>query len=54
MPKLTELPSQVATKAKLYLDRGAAELHYARKMFEAGALQLEPPQNMAAVVADMS
>uniref|UniRef100_A0A5Q5CAM3 Long-chain-fatty-acid--CoA ligase FadD13 n=1 Tax=Mycobacterium sp. (strain JLS) TaxID=164757 RepID=A0A5Q5CAM3_MYCSJ len=53
MPKLTELPSQVAAKAKLYLDRGSAELHYARKMFEAGALQLEPPQNMAAFVADM-
>ncbi|MGE2713165.1 long-chain-fatty-acid--CoA ligase FadD2 [Mycolicibacterium litorale] len=53
MPKLTELSSQVAEKAKLYLDRGAAELHYARKMFEAGALQLEPPQNMAAFVADM-
>jgi fatty-acyl-CoA synthase len=53
MPKLTELPSQAAAKAKLYLDRGSAELHYARKMFEAGALQLEPPQNMAAFVADM-
>ncbi|MDY6869370.1 MAG: long-chain-fatty-acid--CoA ligase FadD2 [Actinomycetota bacterium] len=53
MPKLTELPSQAAAKAKLYLDRGSAELHYARKMFEAGALQLEPPQNMAAVLADM-
>jgi fatty-acyl-CoA synthase len=53
MPKLTDLPFQAATKAKQYLDRGSAELHYARKMFEAGALQIEPPQHVAAFVADM-
>ncbi|OBB62197.1 acyl-CoA synthetase [Mycobacterium sp. 852013-51886_SCH5428379] len=53
MPKLTDLSLQAAEKAKQYLDRGSAELHYARKMFEAGALQIEPPQNMAAFVADM-
>ena len=53
MPKLTELPLQAAAKAKQYLDRGSAELHYARKMFEAGALQVEPPQHIAAFVADM-
>jgi fatty-acyl-CoA synthase len=29
-----------------YAERGAAELHYARKMFEAGALKIEPPQNL--------
>lgn len=40
-------------KAKQYLDRGAAELHYARKMFEAGALRLESPQHMAAMLADI-
>jgi fatty-acyl-CoA synthase len=53
MPKLTDLSLQAAAKAKQYLDRGSAELHYARKMFEAGALKIEPPQNMAAMVADI-
>ncbi|MHC9296962.1 long-chain-fatty-acid--CoA ligase FadD2 [Mycobacterium sp. LTG2003] len=53
MPSLSDLPAQVTAKAKQYLDRGAAELHYARKMFEAGALKLESPQNMAAMLADI-
>lgn len=57
MPKLTELPLQAAAKfrrsAGKYLDRGSAELHYAYKMFEAGAFKLEPPQNVAAMLADI-
>ncbi len=57
MPKLTDLPLQAAAKIQQsvgrYLDRGSAELHYARKMFEAGAFKLEPPQNIAAMVADI-
>lgn len=57
MPKLTDLPLQAAAKfrrsAGKYLDRGAAELHYASKMFEAGAFKLEPPQNVAAMLADI-
>jgi fatty-acyl-CoA synthase len=57
MPKLTELPLQAAAKIQQsvgkYLDRGSAELHYAYKMFEAGAFKLEPPQNVAAMVADI-
>ncbi|OJZ67098.1 long-chain-fatty-acid--CoA ligase FadD2 [Mycolicibacterium diernhoferi] len=53
MPSLTDLPAQAAAKAQLYLGRGAAELHYARKMFEAGALRLESPQAMAALFADI-
>jgi fatty-acyl-CoA synthase len=57
MPKLTELPLQAAAKVQesvgKYLARGSAELHYAIKMFEAGALKLEPPQNVAAMVADI-
>ena len=57
MPKLTDLPLQAAATVQKsvgqYLERGAAELHYARKMFEAGALKLEPPQDIAAFVADM-
>jgi fatty-acyl-CoA synthase len=53
MPKLTELPLQAAAKIQQYAERGSAELHYAIKMFEAGAFKLEPPQNVAAMVADI-
>ncbi|WNG82494.1 long-chain-fatty-acid--CoA ligase FadD2 [Mycobacterium sp. ITM-2016-00316] len=53
MPSLTDLPAQAAAKAQQYFSRGAAELHYARKMFEAGALRLESPQAMAAMLADI-
>ncbi|RDH80578.1 acyl-CoA synthetase [Mycolicibacterium moriokaense] len=53
MPKLTDLPLQAAAKIQQYAERGSAELHYARKMFEAGALKLEPPQDIAAFVADI-
>lgn len=53
MPSITDLPAQAAAKAQQYLSRGAAELHYARKMFEAGALRLESPQAMAAMFADI-
>ena len=53
MPKLTDLPLQAAAKIQQYAERGAAELHYARKMFEAGAFKLEAPQNIAAMLADI-
>jgi fatty-acyl-CoA synthase len=57
MPKLTELPLQAAVKVQesvgKYFARGSAELHYAIKMFEAGAFKIEPPQNIAAMVADI-
>jgi fatty-acyl-CoA synthase len=57
MPKLTDLPLQAAAKfrrsAGKYLERGSAELHYAYKMLEAGAFKLEPPQNVAAMLADI-
>ncbi|WP_319447377.1 MULTISPECIES: long-chain-fatty-acid--CoA ligase FadD2 [unclassified Mycobacterium] len=56
-PSLTDLPLQAAAKIQesvgKYWERGSAELHYARKMFEAGALKLEPPQNIAAMLADI-
>ncbi|MCW2655196.1 MAG: acyl-CoA synthetase (AMP-forming)/AMP-acid ligase [Mycobacterium sp.] len=54
MPTLNvaELASQAVAKARQYADRGSAELHYVRKMFEAGALKVEPPQNVAAMAAD--
>ena len=53
MPKLSALPLQAAAKIQQYAERGSAELHYARKMFEAGAFKLEPPQNIAAMLADI-
>jgi fatty-acyl-CoA synthase len=43
MVNVTDL---LPAKVLQYADRGAAELHYARKMFEAGALKIEPPQNL--------
>src|SRR6185437_2500620 len=53
MPKLTDLPLQAAAKMQQYVERGSAELHYAYKMLEAGAFKLEPPQNVAAMLADI-
>lgn len=53
MAKLTDLPRQAANRLQLYAERGAAELHYARKMLEAGALKIESPQKMAALLADI-
>lgn len=56
MSKLTDLATQTAgalgeTVAR-YVDRGAAELHYARRMFESGALKMDPP-TFASMLADM-
>ncbi len=53
MPKLTDLPLQAVAKAQQYAERGTAELHYLFKMMEAGAFKLEPPQIIAAMVADI-
>src|SRR5262245_21137319 len=53
MPKLTDLPLQAVAKAQQYAERGSAELHYLLKMLEAGAFKLEPPHNIAAMVADI-
>ncbi|UXA18427.1 long-chain-fatty-acid--CoA ligase FadD2 [Mycobacterium sp. SMC-4] len=57
MSKLADLSLQTADKlaqsVSKYVERGSAELHYARKMFEAGALKLEAPQDMAALLADI-
>jgi fatty-acyl-CoA synthase len=49
-----ELVTQAVEKARQYVDRGSAELHYLRKIFEAGALKLEPPHAMAALAADIA
>ncbi|MGV0714167.1 long-chain-fatty-acid--CoA ligase FadD2 [Mycolicibacterium sp. XJ662] len=53
MPKLTDVPTLAAAKAQQLLERGSAELHYFTKMLGAGALKLEPPQNIAAMFADI-
>ena len=56
MPSLNpvELVTQAVAKARQYADRGSNELHYVRKMFEAGALKLESPQAVAAMAADIA
>jgi fatty-acyl-CoA synthase len=53
MPNLLGLPGQAVAKVQQYLDRGTAELHYVRKIFEAGGFPLEPPQNLAAMANDI-
>ncbi len=53
MAKLTDIPLQAAAKGQQLLERGSAELHYLIKMFGAGAFKLEPPQNVAAMLADI-
>jgi fatty-acyl-CoA synthase len=54
MPNLPGLPGQAVSKFQQYVERGAAELHYVRKIFEAGAFRLEPPQNYAGLVTDIA
>ena len=53
MPNLIDLPGQVVSKIQQYLERGSAELHYVRKIFESGAFRIEPPQNYAAMATDI-
>lgn len=53
MPNLFDLPAQALAKAQQVADRGVAELHYLQKMIESGVFRLEPPQNMAAMLADI-
>jgi fatty-acyl-CoA synthase len=54
MPNLPGLPGQAVSKLQQYVERGAAELHYVRKIFEAGAFRLEAPQNYAGLVTDIA
>jgi fatty-acyl-CoA synthase len=56
MPSLNpfEVVTQAVEQARQYVERGANELHYVRKMFEAGALKLESPQAVAAMAADLA
>ena len=46
-------PGRSLSKIQQYLERGSAELHYLRKVIESGAFRLEPPQNYAALAADL-
>src|ERR1700729_4210215 len=54
MPNLPGLPGQAVSKLQQYVERGAAELHYVRKIYESGAFRLEPPQNYAGLVTDIA
>ncbi|SPM33305.1 Acyl-CoA synthetase (AMP-forming)/AMP-acid ligase II [Mycobacterium rhizamassiliense] len=53
MPNFIDLPGEAVSKVQQYLERGSAELHYVRKIFEAGAFRIEPPQNVAGMAADI-
>ena len=53
MDSLLDLPAKALAKAQRIAERGAAELHYLQKMIESGAFRLEPPQNLAGMVADI-
>ena len=54
MPHLIDLPGQAVAKIFQYVERGAAELHYVRKIIEAGGFRLEPPQHYAAMVTEIA
>ena len=53
MVSLSDLRDQALAKVQQLAERGSAELHYLQKMIESGAFGLEPPQNLAAMVADV-
>src|ERR1700739_3888247 len=54
MPNIADLlPWRAVPKIQQYAERGAAELHYLRKIIESGAFRLEPPLNYAAMAADI-
>ncbi|ORX00157.1 long-chain-fatty-acid--CoA ligase FadD2 [Mycolicibacillus trivialis] len=47
-----DLPGQVINKFQLFAERGAAELHYLRKILSSGALKVGSPQIIAAAISD--
>jgi fatty-acyl-CoA synthase len=53
MPNFSDLTTKALDKARKYAERGSAELHYLQKMISSGAFGLEPPQNFAALAADV-
>ncbi len=50
---LSDLGAQALGKVARVAERGSAELHYLQKMIRSGAFGLEPPQNIAGMVADL-
>lgn len=50
---LSDLGAQALAKVQQLAERGSSELHYLQKMISAGAFGLEPPQSLAAMVADL-
>src|SRR5258705_626285 len=55
MPNLSDLPGvgKIQQSIGQYVARGTSELHYVRKIFEAGAFRLESPLKTAAMAADI-
>ena len=53
MSLITDLAASALNKARQYAERGSAELHYLQKMITSGAFGFEPPQNLAALGADV-
>ncbi|MDD4867365.1 MAG: AMP-binding protein, partial [Mycobacterium sp.] len=53
MANLLKLPGQAVSKLQRYVERGSAELHYLRRIIASGAFRIEPPQNYAAMAADI-
>lgn len=49
----SDLPAQALEKAQQLAERGSAELHYLQKMIQSGAFGIEPPQNLAGMIADI-
>jgi fatty-acyl-CoA synthase len=56
MPNLSDLPGvgKIQQSIGQYVARGTSELHYVRKIFEAGAFRLESPLKTAAMAADIA
>ena len=53
MVNLSDLRAQALAAVAQLAERGSAELHYLQKMVSSGAFGLEPPQNYAALLADI-
>ena len=53
MSNISDLRAQALALISQIAERGSAELHYLQKMISSGAFGLEPPQNYAALVADI-
>jgi fatty-acyl-CoA synthase len=49
----SDLRAQALEKAQQLAERGSAELHYLQKMIQSGAFGIEPPQNLAGMLADI-